>query len=58
MAANQTECTRLELGFVIKFLAAEKCKLCEIYRRMCEAYISVKKKSLLMNKTWVCHSDP
>ena len=34
MATNQTECS----SAVIKFLVAEKCKLCEIYRRMCDMY--------------------
>ena len=37
MAANQTECSRIEQKFVIKVLVAEKCKLCEIYR-MCNVY--------------------
>ena len=30
--ANQTESSRLERKSVIKFLIADKCKLCEIYR--------------------------
>ena len=30
MVPNQRECTRLEQRSVIKFLMAEKCKLCEI----------------------------
>ena len=36
--ANQTECSSLEQMSVIKFLVAEKCKLYEIYRRMCDVY--------------------
>ena len=35
---NKTECSRLEQRSVIKFSVAEKCKLCEIYWRMCDAY--------------------
>ena len=38
MAANQTESSRLEQRSVIKFLVAEKCKPCEIYRRMSDVY--------------------
>ena len=34
MVANQTDCSRFEQKFVIKFFVAEKCKPCEIYRRM------------------------
>ena len=34
MPLNLTECSRLEQRSVIKFLVAEKCKSCEIYRRM------------------------
>ena len=37
-AANQTECSRLEQRSVIKFVVAEKCKPCEMYRRMCDIY--------------------
>ena len=33
---NQTECSRLEHKSV--FLVAEKCKLYEIYIRMCDVY--------------------
>ena len=33
MAANQIECSRLEQKSLIKFLVAEECKPCEIYRR-------------------------
>ena len=35
IAANQIECFRQEQRSVNKFLPAEKCKACEIYRRMC-----------------------
>ena len=38
MAANQTECFKLEQRSVIKSLVAEKCKPCEIYRRICNVY--------------------
>ena len=38
IAANQTERFRLEQRSVIKFLAAEKYKPCEIYREMCIVY--------------------
>ena len=47
MVANQTESSRLEQRSVIIFLVAEKCKLCDTYRRMCdvhrEVYFSLKK---------------
>ena len=33
MAANQIEHSRLEKRSVIKFLFAEKCKLCKIHKR-------------------------
>ena len=36
MAANH--CCRLEQRSVIKFLVTEKCKQCEIYKRMCDVY--------------------
>ena len=29
---------QIEQRSFIKYLLAEKCKLCEIYRRMCEGY--------------------
>ena len=38
MVTNQTQCLKLEQRPVVKFLVAEKCKPCEIYRRMCVAY--------------------
>ena len=34
MMAIQTDCSSLEQRSVIKFLVSEKCKPCEIYRRM------------------------
>ena len=34
MATNQTKCSRFEQRSVIKFLVPEKCKPCEIYRKM------------------------
>ena len=47
MLANQKVCSKLEQRSAIKFLLAEKCKACEIYRRMYdvngEAYFSPKK---------------
>ena len=44
MGTNQTESSRLEQKSVIKFLVAEKCKPCEIYRRMCtEKHVLAKK---------------
>ena len=36
MAAIQTVCSR-QMS-IIKFLLAEKCKPCDIYRRMCDVY--------------------
>ena len=38
MPAKQTVCSRLEQRCVIKLLVAEKCKSCEIYRRICAVY--------------------
>ena len=38
MVSNQAEYSKLEKRFVIKVLGAEKCKSCEIYRRMCDVY--------------------
>ena len=38
MITNQTECSRLEQRSVIKCSVAEKCKPCEIYKRMCDVY--------------------
>ena len=35
---DKSECSRLEQRSVIKFLVADKCKPCEIYRRMCDVY--------------------
>ena len=38
MTAYQSECSTLEQRSVIKLLMVEKCKPCEIYRRMCDAF--------------------
>ena len=38
MAANQIACFWLEQSSVLKFLVVEKCKPCEIYRRICDVY--------------------
>ena len=38
MLANQTKCFRLKQRSVIKFLVAEKCKPCEVYRIVCDVY--------------------
>ena len=42
------QCSGLKQRFIIKPLITEKCKLCEIYRRMCNIYgescFSIKKK--------------
>ena len=40
--ANQPECSRLEQRSIINVLVAEKCKPCEIYRRMCNVYGEVR----------------
>ena len=38
MTVNQTDCSKLEERSVITFLVAEKCKPCEIYRRISDVY--------------------
>ena len=38
MVANHIESTELEQRFAMKFLIAEKCKLCEIYKRIYDVY--------------------
>ena len=38
MVVNQIECSKLDQRYVVIFLEAEKCKPCEIYRRMCDVY--------------------
>ena len=38
MVANQTECSRLEQRFVMKYLVTEKCKLYDIYKRIYDVY--------------------
>ena len=50
MAINQTDCSRLEKRSFIKFLVAEKCKTCEMYRRMydvIETRVSFEKNNAL-----------
>ena len=37
------QCSRLDQKSVNKFLVAEKSKVCEIYRIMCEVYIYLYK---------------
>ena len=37
--SGKAECSKLEQRSVIKFIVAEKCKPCEIYRRMCVIYM-------------------
>ena len=48
MAANPTECSRVEQRSVIQHLVAEKWKQCEIYRRVVDVYreASISKKCL------------
>ena len=41
METNQTECSRFEQRYVIKFLLTKKCKQCEIYKRKCDMYREV-----------------
>ena len=38
MVSNQTECSRFEQRYVIKFSVSEKYKPCEIYRRISDVY--------------------
>ena len=38
MASTKTESSRLEQRSVVKFSMVEKCKPCQIFRRMCYAY--------------------
>ena len=38
MAKDQTECSKLKLRLVIKFLMAKRWKACEIHRRACDVY--------------------
>ena len=38
MVTNQTESSGLEQKSVIKFLEDDKCKPCEIYRRICNVF--------------------
>ena len=45
---------------VIKFLLAEKCKFCEIFRRICDIYgkYILVKKYLQTGYIWVCYYEP
>ena len=38
MVKNQTDSSRLEQRSVIKVLVAEKCKPCDIHRKICDVY--------------------
>ena len=52
MIANQVKCSRLEQRSIIKFLLAENCKPCEIYRRICDVYGEARfiKKKMFTNR--------
>ena len=39
IVANQADCFWLQQSSVIKFLVTEKCKPCEICRRMYDVYV-------------------
>ena len=49
MAANQTECSRLEQRSVIKFLMAAKCNLCNFIQELvlCTEKHALVKKTVL-----------
>ena len=47
MVENQIVCSRLEQRSVMKFLLAEKCKQCEIYRRKWDVY----------KEAWFCQEN-
>ena len=53
IVVNLTEYSRLEQRSVMKFLMAENCKPCEIYRRIWEvyreAYFSIKMFTNMLN---------
>ena len=55
MVENQTEYWRFEQKSVIKFLVAEKCKPCEINRRICNVYeeASLNQKMCLLLRSWI-----
>ena len=54
MAGNQTGCLRLEQRSVMKFLVAEKCKPCEIYRSMSCVYVeNGLVKTMLINVLYI-----
>ena len=48
---GKLECSRLEQWCVIHFLVAEKCKLSEIYKRMCDVLreANFNKKKMFTN---------
>ena len=61
MVANKTEFSMFDYRSGNKFLVAEKCEQCEIYKRMhdvnresCFNQNNVHK----LGKTWVCHYKP
>ena len=66
MATNQAGCSRSGQKSVVQFLLVQKCKPCDIYRRMCDVYgeasFSQRNFSKLAkhgfattNRTEVCH---
>ena len=55
MTANKTEFFSHEKRSVSKIIVAEKCKLCKIYRRMCNFYGEACTSK--MNYKWMCHYD-
>ena len=56
---NQIEWSMLEQRPVIKSLVAEKCKPCEIYKRICDKHrqACLVKRCLQMGETWICHFE-
>ena len=56
----KSEYFTLEQRSVIKFLMAERCKVCEIYRRMCDVNWGAcfSQKIITNGLTWVCHFKP
>ena len=52
MVANQIECCKIEQSSVIKFWEVEKCKLCEIYARMCDVYGEAYFSPNGLNMSW------
>ena len=39
---------QIEQRSVIKYLLAEKCKPCEIYRRMCDVYVEAGLRQIMI----------